>query len=136
MRWVSSFSTPPRRGHRGIGKPQRIGAVFVDDLQRVDDVAKRFRHLLALGVADKAVQVDGVERHLIHHGQLHHHHPGDPEEQDIRPVTRTEVGKYFCSSGVGSGQPSVPMGQRPEENQVSRTSGSRQNRIGQLRRSD
>jgi hypothetical protein len=42
------------------------------------------------------------------------------------PVTSTEVGKYFCSSGVGSGQPSVPIGQRPEENQVSRTSGSRQ----------
>ena len=30
------------------------------------------------------------------------------------PVISTLVGKYFCSSGVSSGQPSVPMGQRPE----------------------
>ena len=43
-----------------------------------------------------------------------------------KPVIRTEVGKYFCSASVFSGQPSVPMGQRPEENHVSRTSGSRQ----------
>ena len=42
------------------------------------------------------------------------------------PVTRIEVGKYFANSGVCSGQPSVPIGQRPEENQVSSTSGSRQ----------
>jgi len=45
------------------------------------------------------------------------------------PVIRTEVGKYFFSSSVSSGQPRVPMGQRPEENQVSRTSGSRQSSI-------
>ena len=41
------------------------------------------------------------------------------------PVTSTSVGKYFFSSSVGSGQPSVPMGHRPELNQVSSTSGSR-----------
>ena len=35
------------------------------------------------------------------------------------------MGKYFASSACRSGQPSVPMGQRPEENHVSRTSGSR-----------
>ena len=40
-------------------------------------------------------------------------------------MTSTEVGKYFLSSSVSSGQPSVPIGQRPEENQVSSTSGSR-----------
>ena len=42
-----------------------------------------------------------------------------------KPVINTLVGKYFSSSSVSSGQPSVPMGQSPEENQVSRTSGSR-----------
>ena len=41
------------------------------------------------------------------------------------PVTSTSVGKYFRSSGVSSGQPSVPIGQRPDENHVSRTSWSR-----------
>ena len=43
-----------------------------------------------------------------------------------KPVTSVEVGKYLRSASVSSGQPSVPMGQRPEENQVSSTSGSRQ----------
>ncbi len=41
-----------------------------------------------------------------------------------KPVIRVEVGKYLRIASVSSGQPSVPMGQRPEENQVSRTSGS------------
>ena len=76
---------PAERGHRGIGKAQGIGTECVDDLQRVNDVAERFGHLLALGIADQAVQVDRLERHLIHNGQLHHHHPRDPEEDDIRP---------------------------------------------------
>ena len=41
-----------------------------------------------------------------------------------KPVIRTEVGKYFFNSSVCSGQPKVPIGQSPEENQVSSTSGS------------
>ena len=30
------------------------------------------------------MQVDGIERHLIDHCQLHHHHPRHPEKQDVR----------------------------------------------------
>ncbi|CAB4763879.1 unannotated protein [freshwater metagenome] len=40
------------------------------------------------------------------------------------PVTKTLVGKNFAKSSVLSGQPSVEKGQSPEENQVSKTSGS------------
>ena len=71
------------RGHGRIGKAQGIGAVFVDDLQRVDDVAQGLGHLLALGVADEAMEIDGVEGDILDHGKLHHHHPGDPEEDDV-----------------------------------------------------
>ena len=41
-----------------------------------------------------------------------------------RPVSRTLVGYHLRRSAVSSGQPSVLCGQRAEENQVSRTSGS------------
>ena len=41
------------------------------------------------------MQIDGVERHLVHHGQLHHHHPGDPEEEDIRPGHKDRGGEVF-----------------------------------------
>ncbi len=73
----------PKGGHRGRREAQGVGAVFVDDVQRVHDVAGGFRHLLALGVADEAVQVDGIEGDVVDDSQLHHHHPGDPEEQDV-----------------------------------------------------
>ena len=39
----------------GQGKAQRVGAVLVDDLQRVDAVAQRFGHLAPLGIPDQAV---------------------------------------------------------------------------------
>jgi hypothetical protein len=41
-----------------------------------------------------------------------------------RAVQSTEVGFHVWSSGVFSGHPSVDIGQRPDENHVSRTSGS------------
>ncbi len=72
------------RGHAGQGHAQRIGAVFVDQIQRVDDVALRLRHLRALFVAHQAVDIDGVEGHVARHLQLHHHHPRDPEEDDVK----------------------------------------------------
>ena len=35
----------PLRGHRGEREPQGVGAILVDQFQRVDDVAFRLRHL-------------------------------------------------------------------------------------------
>ena len=49
------------------------------------------------------------------------------------PVTKSEVGKkrcimlFFLSASVLPVQPNVPIGQMPDENQVSNTSGSRVN---------
>ena len=41
---------------------QRVRAVLVDDLQRIDAVAQRLAHLAPLRVAHKAVDQHGVER--------------------------------------------------------------------------
>ena len=46
------------RSHRGQREAHRIGAVLLDDLDRVDHVALGLRHLLAFGVAHQAVNVD------------------------------------------------------------------------------
>jgi hypothetical protein len=55
----------------------------VDHVERVDHVALGLRHLVAVLVGDDRRQVDRAERHLAHEVQAHHHHPGDPEEDDV-----------------------------------------------------
>ena len=72
-----------RCGQRRHGEAQRVGAVFVDQLQGIDHVPLGLGHLLALLVRHQPVQVDGAERHLLHEVHAHHHHAGDPEEQDV-----------------------------------------------------
>ena len=42
-----------------------------------------FDILSTLLVADEGVDVDVAERHFLHEVQAHHHHPGDPEEDDV-----------------------------------------------------
>ncbi len=66
------------------GEPQRVGAVVVHPLQRIDGVARRLGHLLAVRIADHAVQRDHLERlDAVHRVEPEHHHPGHPEEQDV-----------------------------------------------------
>ena len=43
---------------------QRVGAVLLDDLERIDARAERLAHALAVLVAHGAVQVDGGVRDL------------------------------------------------------------------------
>ncbi len=45
-------------GHAREREAQCVGAIGVDDVERVDDVALRLRHLLPLLVADEGVDVD------------------------------------------------------------------------------
>ena len=67
---------------RALGD-QRIDLDAVDQVERVDDVALRLRHLLPVLVADQARDVDLAERHLAPELEAHHDHPGDPEEDDV-----------------------------------------------------
>ena len=48
----------------GQGEPHRVGAIVLDPLQRIDGVALRLGHLLAVLVTHQAVQRDGMKRHL------------------------------------------------------------------------
>ena len=90
----------------GQGEPHGVGAVVLDPLQRVDGVALGLRHLLAVLVADQPVQGDGVKRHLRLAGgvlgrvQPEHHHPDDPEEQDVVPGDQHR-GRVERLQGVG-----------------------------------
>ena len=112
---------------RGEGEADGVGAEALDDVDGVDDVALGLGHLLAVGVADEAVDVDlsegdGVgERALaaVGHGDVEgevaaeHDHAGDPEEEDVeagdeeawwgRKLARSSVICEACrlASGVG-----------------------------------
>src|SRR5438094_783218 len=68
----------PLARHRREGEAQRIRAVLRGDVEGVDDVAARLRHLLALFVPYHRVQQDGAEGHPAHEMQTEHRHPGDP----------------------------------------------------------
>ncbi len=57
----------------------------LDDLQRIDDVAPGLAHLLALGVPHQGMDVDIPEGNVPHELEPHHHHPGHPEEEDVKP---------------------------------------------------
>ena len=71
------------RGHGGQREAQRVGAVLVDHAQGVHDVALGLGHLLPLLVAHEGMDVDVVERDLLHEVEPHHHHARDPEEDDV-----------------------------------------------------
>ena len=62
---------------------QRLEGDAVDQVDRIEHVALRLAHPLALRVAHQAVDVDVAERHLAGEVQGHHDHPGDPEEDDV-----------------------------------------------------
>src|ERR1700722_10088344 len=81
----AELDVPALRRHRGECEAQGIGAETVDEVERVDDVALRLRHLRALLIADEGVDVDVVERDLLHEMEAHHHHPRDPEKDDVEP---------------------------------------------------
>jgi hypothetical protein len=62
---------------------QRFEVDAVDQVDRVDDVALRLRHLVPVLVADQSGDVHVTERHVAGELQAHHHHARDPEEDDV-----------------------------------------------------
>ena len=55
----------------------------VDEVDGVEHVALGLGHLVAVGVAHQAVDVDLAEGHVVHELQAHHDHAGHPEEDDV-----------------------------------------------------
>ena len=72
-----------RRGHREQTEAHRVGAVLVDLLERVDAGAERLAHAAAVRRLDDRVHVDVPERDVAGEAQAHHHHPRDPQEEDV-----------------------------------------------------
>ncbi len=71
---------------------QRVGAVFVDQFERIDDVALRLRHLGAGGVAHQRVDVDVVERHFLLKCSPIIIMRATQKKMMSKPVTSAEVG--------------------------------------------
>ena len=62
---------------------QRIQRDAIHQVDRIEHVALRLGHLLALRVAHQPGDVDVLERDLPGEVVGHHDHPGDPEENDV-----------------------------------------------------
>ena len=79
----------------------------VDDVQRIDDVAFRLGHFLAVVVANQAVNIDLAKRHLAREFHAHHDHARDPEENDVKARDQHRSG-VVGFEGVGPLRP--PLG--------------------------
>ena len=55
----------------------------VDQIHRIEHIALRLTHLLALRIAHQAVDVHMLERHLAGEVRGHHDHARHPEEDDV-----------------------------------------------------
>src|SRR5205085_7636563 len=52
--------------HRRQSEAQGVGAIFVDQAERIDRIALGLGHLLALGVADQAMEIECLPGLLSH----------------------------------------------------------------------
>ena len=121
----------------------RVGPVALDDVDRVDAIAGRLAHHLALAVQDVGVDEAVLERQVaqvVHAGDGHARHPqGDDVAAGHQAGAGVVVAQAVLGAGspapsgvwpsstwalCGSGQPSVLCGHSALENQVSSTSGS------------
>ena len=61
-----------------------VGAVVLHEVERIDAGAERLAHPLALGVEDRGMDDDVVERDLaVDEVHAAHHHARDPQEEDV-----------------------------------------------------
>ena len=124
-RWCDSLMSRPCAAMAASVKRSASAPYSSIMRQGVHDVALGLRHLLPLLVAHQGVDVDVVERHLLHEVEAHHHHARDPEEDDVEAGDERAGRIVALQLRVLSGQPSVENGHSAEENQVSSTSASR-----------
>ena len=105
-------------------------------LDGVDYVALGLRHLLPVRIPYQSVDVHLAKRHRVlqralaavghrlfqHEVAAQHNHARHPEEKDVETGDQQLGGIKSIEIRVCSGHPSDEQGNRPEENQVSRTS--------------
>jgi len=79
----AEFDVAARAGAGEDREAKGIGAILFDQIQRIDDIALGFRHLLATLIPHQAMDVNVLERHLAHKFEAEHHHPSNPEKDDV-----------------------------------------------------
>ena len=72
-----------RRALAGESEPHRVCAESIADLERIDNVSFRLRHLLPFRIEDNSGDVHRFEWNIIHELQAKHHHSRDPKEDDV-----------------------------------------------------
>ena len=81
-------------------RQQRVQVDAVDQVQRIQDIALGFRHLLAVRVTNQAVNINLMKWNIVHELQAHHDHSRNPEENDVEPgyqnVARVEGFQRLC----------------------------------------
>ncbi len=111
------LDVPRLARHGGQGETQGVGAIGVHQFQRIHDVALGLGHLGALGVADQGVEEHPLERNLAGEVQAHHHHPGDPVEDDVEArhqgVGGIESGQVGGLHGPAQGRERPEAGREP-----------------------
>ena len=60
-----------------------IGAVSLNQQERIDAITGALTHLAVLFIPHQAVDVDILEGHFTGEGAGHHRHPGHPEKDDV-----------------------------------------------------
>ena len=77
------LDVPPLRGHRGQREAQRVGAVAIDESSGSITLPFDFDIFGPLLVPDEGVDVDIAKGDFVLEVKPHHHHPRDPEEDDV-----------------------------------------------------
>src|SRR5258708_5340106 len=78
----SALVVAAKQAHGGFLHQFRKGDA-VDEVERIERIALRLGHLVALGVAHDGIDVHMPKRHFAGEMLRHHDHPGDPEENDV-----------------------------------------------------
>ena len=73
-------------------KAQSIGAITLDEQQRINTIAGAFAHLAILLIPHQAMDIDVCERHATGEGTSHHRHPRHPEKDDVEPCDQSAGG--------------------------------------------
>ena len=79
------------------GKAQGIGAITLNQQQRVNAIARGFTHLAVVLIPHQAVDVNVLKGHLAREDTGHHRHPGHPEKDDVEA-------RHQHAGGIPGGQ--------------------------------
>ena len=82
---------------------RRVGAVLFYHIKRVDDVAERLTHLLAIFITHKSVKVHGFKGNVSQKIACHQYHACHPEENNVvarlKDRSRVVYFKVLCFLG-------------------------------------